>query len=68
MVYDVGLEDELDESRVIVHKYMVEARIYPNGKVYTKTYPVGKSKALMTKKPKKGTTIKFEDNSKQADL
>lgn len=54
-----GVRKELPSSSqgLTVHKYIVEFTIYPNGKVYTKMFPIGTTlKGMKTKKKKKKIT------------
>ena len=45
------------DSGLIVHKYILEFIVYPNGKVYTKMFPIGTTlKAMKVKK--KGKKVK----------
>jgi len=53
----------IEPGAIIVHKYIVEISIYPNGKVYHKMFPIGQTKKTMSQKKdrKKVTDVTVTD-------
>ena len=47
---------------ITVYKFMVELRLYPNGKLYHKMFPIGSTKQEMGQKKKIVTkTLEYEE-------
>ncbi len=47
---------------VMVHKFMIDFTVYPNGEAHAKMYPVGKPR---TRQPKKARFVKAKKQAKQ---
>lgn len=50
IVERIRQEMNTSDSGIIVHKYIVEIKIYPNGEVYNNMFPIGKTMQQFKKK------------------